>query len=47
VTPTLRGVRRAFFTYPVTAGMLDAAVVTGAAARLNGVERIRTRARRI
>ncbi|HZE32020.1 MAG TPA: NmrA family NAD(P)-binding protein [Actinoallomurus sp.] len=35
VMPAVRGVRRAFFTYPVTAGMLDAA-----AARQEGLERV-------
>jgi uncharacterized protein YbjT (DUF2867 family) len=40
VIPALRGVRRAFFTYPVTDGMLDAAAVFAAAARLEGLERI-------
>src|SRR4051794_13856331 len=40
VIPALRGVRRAFFTYPVTGGMLDATAVFAAAARLEGLERI-------
>ena len=40
VMPALHGIRRVFFTYPVTAGMLDAVAVTAAAARLNGVERV-------
>ena len=40
VMPALHGVRRVFFTYPVTAGMLDAAAVTAAAARRCGAERV-------
>jgi uncharacterized protein YbjT (DUF2867 family) len=40
VIPALQGVRRAFFTYPVTDGMLDAAAVFAAAARQEGVERV-------
>ncbi|MGW4639019.1 NmrA family NAD(P)-binding protein [Sphaerisporangium sp. NPDC004334] len=40
VIPALGGVRRAFFTYPVTEGMLDAAAVFAAAARREGVERV-------
>lgn len=40
VMPAVRGVRRAFFTYPVTAGMLDATAVFAAAARREGLERV-------
>lgn len=40
VLPALKGVRRAFFTYPVTGGMLDATAVFAAAARLEGLERV-------
>ncbi|MEV4178628.1 NAD(P)H-binding protein [Nonomuraea sp. NPDC049709] len=40
VRPAMRGVRRAFFTYPVTAGLLDAAAAFAAAAREEGVERV-------
>jgi uncharacterized protein YbjT (DUF2867 family) len=40
VLPALHGVRRAFFTYPVTGGMLDATAVFAAAARRQGLERI-------
>ncbi|MET9489516.1 NAD(P)H-binding protein [Nocardia sp. NPDC006630] len=40
VLPALEGVRRAYFTYPVTAGMLDATAVFAAAARANEVERV-------
>jgi uncharacterized protein YbjT (DUF2867 family) len=40
VLPAVRGVRRAFFTYPVTEGMLDAAAVFAAAAREEGLERV-------
>ncbi|MEV4160917.1 NAD(P)H-binding protein [Nonomuraea dietziae] len=40
VRPAVRGVRRAFFTYPVTAGLLDATGVFAAAAREEGVERV-------
>ncbi|MEU4546660.1 NAD(P)H-binding protein [Nonomuraea dietziae] len=40
VRPAVRGVRRAFFTYPVTAGLLDATSVFAAAAREEGVERV-------
>ncbi|MGI8329263.1 NAD(P)H-binding protein [Actinomadura scrupuli] len=40
VIPAVRGVRRAFFTYPVTDGMLDAAAVFAAAARHEGLERV-------
>jgi uncharacterized protein YbjT (DUF2867 family) len=40
VIPAVRGVRRAFFTYPVTDGMLDATAVFAAAARREGLERV-------
>lgn len=40
VRPAFQGVRRAFFTYPVTAGMLDAAAVFAASAHEVGVERV-------
>ncbi|GAA2729126.1 NAD(P)H-binding protein [Actinocorallia aurantiaca] len=40
VRPALVGVRRAFFTYPVTGGLLDATVVFAAAAREENVERV-------
>jgi uncharacterized protein YbjT (DUF2867 family) len=40
VIPAVRGVRRAFFTYPVTGGMLDATAVFAAAARQEGLERV-------
>ncbi|KAB8196043.1 NAD(P)H-binding protein [Nonomuraea phyllanthi] len=40
VRPAMRGIRRAFFTYPVTAGLLDAAGTFAAAAREEGVERV-------
>lgn len=40
VRPAFQGVRRAFFTYPVTAGLLDATAVFAAAAREAGAERI-------
>ncbi|GAA3818719.1 hypothetical protein GCM10022226_44040 [Sphaerisporangium flaviroseum] len=40
VIPAFQGVRRAFFTYPVTDGLLDAAAVFAAAARQEGVERV-------
>ncbi|MEV0823220.1 NAD(P)H-binding protein [Nonomuraea rubra] len=40
VRPALRGIRRAFFTYPVTAGLLDATAAFAAAAREEGVERV-------
>jgi hypothetical protein len=36
----VQGVRRAFFAYPVTGGMLDAAAVFAAAARREGLERV-------
>lgn len=40
VLPAVSGVRRAYFTYPVTAGMIDAAAVFAAAARQEGLERV-------
>ncbi|MEV0389168.1 NAD(P)H-binding protein [Nonomuraea sp. NPDC050643] len=40
VRPALRGVSRAFFTYPVTAGLLDATAAFAAAAREAGVARV-------
>ncbi|WP_248962891.1 NmrA family NAD(P)-binding protein [Sphaerisporangium perillae] len=40
VIPALQGVRRAFFTYPVTEGMLDATAVFAAAARREGLEQV-------
>ncbi|MFI6480767.1 NAD(P)H-binding protein [Nonomuraea sp. NPDC050663] len=40
VRPAMRGVTRAYFTYPVTAGLLDATAVFAAAAREAGVERV-------
>ncbi|SEF85229.1 Uncharacterized conserved protein YbjT, contains NAD(P)-binding and DUF2867 domains [Nonomuraea solani] len=40
VRPALRGISRAFFTYPVTAGFLDATAAFAAAAREAGVERV-------
>ncbi|GII75766.1 NmrA family transcriptional regulator [Sphaerisporangium rufum] len=40
VMPALRGVRRAFFTYPVSDGMLEAAAVFAAAARREGLDRV-------
>ncbi|RVX38590.1 uncharacterized protein YbjT (DUF2867 family) [Nonomuraea polychroma] len=40
VRPALRGVRRAYFTYPVTAGLLDATAAFAAAAKEEGVERV-------
>ncbi|MEV5503915.1 NAD(P)H-binding protein [Nonomuraea fuscirosea] len=40
VRPAMRGVRRAFFTYPVTAGLLEATGAFAAAAREEGVERV-------
>ncbi|MFD0478669.1 NAD(P)H-binding protein [Nonomuraea thailandensis] len=36
VRPAMRGVTRAFFTYPVTAGLLDATAAFAAAARQEG-----------
>ncbi|MFD4475351.1 NmrA family NAD(P)-binding protein [Streptomyces sp. NPDC058471] len=40
VLAAVRGVRRAFFTYPVTGGLLDAAGAFAAAARRAGLERV-------
>lgn len=40
VRPAVRGVSRAFFTYPVTAGLLDATGAFAAAAREEGVTRV-------
>lgn len=40
VLAAVRGVRRAFFTYPVTDGLLDAAGAFAAAARREGLERV-------
>jgi uncharacterized protein YbjT (DUF2867 family) len=40
IGPALRGARRAFFTYPVTRGMVDAAGAFAVAAREAGVERV-------
>jgi uncharacterized protein YbjT (DUF2867 family) len=40
VIPAVEGVRRAFFTYPVTDGMLEATAVFAAAARREGLERV-------
>ncbi|MFC5747589.1 NAD(P)H-binding protein [Actinomadura rugatobispora] len=40
VLPALDGVRRAYFTYPVTEGLLTAAAAFAAAARRQGVERV-------
>ncbi|WP_458686523.1 NAD(P)H-binding protein [Nocardia tengchongensis] len=40
VTPALQGVRRAYFTYPVTAGMMDATAVLAAVGRQTGLERV-------
>jgi len=40
VLPAVQGVRRAYFTYPVTAGMLDAAAALAAAAHREGLERV-------
>ncbi|MGP3911577.1 NAD(P)H-binding protein [Nonomuraea sp. 10N515B] len=40
VRPAMRGVRRAYFTYPVTAGLLDATAAFAAAAKEEGVERV-------
>ncbi|MEV1170533.1 NAD(P)H-binding protein [Nonomuraea sp. NPDC049784] len=40
VRPAMRGIRRAFFTYPVTAGLLDATGAFAAAAKEEGVERV-------
>ena len=40
VLPALAGVRRAYFTYPVLDGLLDATAVFAAAAAEHGVERV-------
>ncbi|MFI0356174.1 NAD(P)H-binding protein [Actinomadura sp. 9N407] len=40
VLPALRGVRRAYFTYPVTEGLLTATAAFAAAARQEGLERV-------
>lgn len=40
VRPAFRGVSRAFFTYPVTAGLLDATAAFAAAAWEAGIERV-------
>ncbi|WP_067570246.1 NAD(P)H-binding protein [Nocardia acidivorans] len=40
VRPAVRGVRRAYFTYPVSAGMLDATAVFAAAAREADLHRV-------
>lgn len=40
VLPALQGVRRAYFTYPVTAGMLDAAAVFAAVGHQVGLQRV-------
>jgi uncharacterized protein YbjT (DUF2867 family) len=40
VWPAVRGTRRAFFTYPVTAGLLDATGPLAAAARAEGLDRV-------
>lgn len=40
VQPALRGVRRAFFTYPVQDGLLDATAVFASAAALEGVQQV-------
>ncbi|NNH74696.1 NAD(P)H-binding protein [Nocardia uniformis] len=40
VRPAVQGVRRAYFTYPVTAGMLDAAAVFATSAHEAGVQRV-------
>jgi uncharacterized protein YbjT (DUF2867 family) len=40
VLPAVRGVRRAFFTYQVTGGLLDAVGAFAAAARQEGLERV-------
>ncbi|MGV9665540.1 NAD(P)H-binding protein [Nocardia niigatensis] len=40
VTPALEGVCRAYFTYPVTAGMLDATAVLAAVGRRSGLRRV-------
>ncbi|GAA2205112.1 NmrA family NAD(P)-binding protein [Nonomuraea monospora] len=40
VRPAMRGVTRAYFTYPVTAGLMDATAAFAAAAREEGVSRV-------
>jgi uncharacterized protein YbjT (DUF2867 family) len=40
VLPAVSGVRKAFFTYPVTGGLLDAAAAVAAASRLHGVRQL-------
>ncbi|WP_162958264.1 NAD(P)H-binding protein [Nocardia yunnanensis] len=40
VAPALQDVRRAYFTYPVTAGMLDAAAVFAALGTQHGLQRV-------
>ncbi|MQY31621.1 NAD(P)H-binding protein [Nocardia aurantia] len=40
VRPAVRDIHRAYFTYPVTAGMLDATAVFAAAAHDEGLERV-------
>jgi uncharacterized protein YbjT (DUF2867 family) len=40
VLPAVSGVRTAFFTYPVTGGLLDAAAAMAAASRLHGVRQV-------
>ncbi|MFI6867114.1 NAD(P)H-binding protein [Nocardia sp. NPDC050406] len=40
VLPAVQGVRRAYFTYPVTAGMLDATAAFAAAAHQESLERV-------
>jgi uncharacterized protein YbjT (DUF2867 family) len=40
VLPAMDGVRRVYFTYPVTEGLLTAATAVAAAARRHGVERV-------
>jgi uncharacterized protein YbjT (DUF2867 family) len=40
VQPALRGIRKAFFTYPVQDGLLDATAVFASAAALEGVQQV-------
>lgn len=40
VLPAVAGVRRVFFTYPVTEGLLDAVAAMAAASRLHGVRQV-------
>ncbi|GAB2563100.1 NAD(P)H-binding protein [Nocardia heshunensis] len=40
VTPALEGVRQAYFTYPVKAGMMDAAAVFAAVGKQRGLQRV-------